>query len=202
MAQDLRDKLKIDVAKLDELNAFFTDPDNPVISEFLDVVTKYGTPDEINARAREAGRLEHQMNHLRELDHPYVKDLEFFIAERDRGAFTSIEDYRKGVLGDRAASTTFNEESPVTLEVSAVQYFPWLRVQFEQAIEKKELMPGRFIRVRSMKEQLEDGDIYAMGAAMNIFGASFVETMDTKGTDGSNCHLGGQETITGYFGGV
>ncbi|MCL4426571.1 MAG: hypothetical protein M1553_14300, partial [Firmicutes bacterium] len=33
-------------------------------------------------------------------------------------------------------------------------------------------------------------------------GATYVETLDTKGTDGSNVHLGGPETITGYFGGV
>jgi hypothetical protein len=37
---------------------------------------------------------------------------------------------------------------------------------------------------------------------MQILGASYVETLDTKGTDGSNVHLGGPETITGYFGGV
>jgi hypothetical protein len=37
---------------------------------------------------------------------------------------------------------------------------------------------------------------------MQIVGASYVETLDTKGTDGSNCHLCGPETITGYFGGV
>lgn len=42
----------------------------------------------------------------------------------------------------------------------------------------------------------------AVAAAMQIIGASFVETLDTKGTDGSNVHLGGSETITGYFGGV
>jgi hypothetical protein len=41
-----------------------------------------------------------------------------------------------------------------------------------------------------------------MIAAMQIIGASYVETLDTKGTDGSNIHLGGPETITGYFGGV
>jgi len=29
-----------------------------------------------------------------------------------------------------------------------------------------------------------------------------VETLDTKGTDGANVHLGGPDTITGYFGGV
>jgi hypothetical protein len=64
------------------------------------------------------------------------------------------------------------------------------------------LMPGRFIRVRKMKEQEEDGDLPAVSAAMKIFGTSYVETLDTKGTDGSNVHLGGPETIAGYFGGV
>jgi hypothetical protein len=37
---------------------------------------------------------------------------------------------------------------------------------------------------------------------MEIIGASIVETLDTKGTDGSNVHLDGPATITGYFGGV
>jgi hypothetical protein len=43
---------------------------------------------------------------------------------------------------------------------------------------------------------------------MQIIGASYVQTLDTKGTlpglDGKpiNVHLGGPETITGYFGGV
>ena len=46
------------------------------------------------------------------------------------------------------------------------------------------------------------GDILAVAASMQIVGASYVETLDTKGTDGSNVHLGGPETITGYFGGV
>ena len=69
-------------------------------------------------------------------------------------------------------------------------------------------MPGRFIRVRRMKEQEDDGDLLAIAAAMQILGASYVETLDTKGTmpgpDGApvNIHLGGPETITGYFGGV
>jgi hypothetical protein len=53
-----------------------------------------------------------------------------------------------------------------------------------------------------MKEQEVDGDLPAFAAAMEIIGTSYVETLDTKGTDGSNVHLGGSETITGYFGGV
>jgi len=83
-----------------------------------------------------------------------------------------------------------------------MQYFEWLKIEAEQAIDRKELMPGRFIRVRSMKDQMEGLEPAAMAAAMNVFGASYVETLDTKGTDGSNVHLGGPETITGYFGGV
>jgi hypothetical protein len=54
-----------------------------------------------------------------------------------------------------------------------------------------------------MKEQEKDhGDILAFAAAMQVMGATFVETLDTKGTDGANIHLGGPETITGYFGGI
>jgi hypothetical protein len=53
-----------------------------------------------------------------------------------------------------------------------------------------------------MKEQEADGDLPAIAAAMQIIGASYVETLDTKGTDGANVHLGGPATITGYFGGV
>ena len=54
-----------------------------------------------------------------------------------------------------------------------------------------------------MKEQeADEGDLPAVRAAMKILGASCVETLDTKGTDGSNVHLGGPETLTGYFGGI
>jgi hypothetical protein len=64
-------------------------------------------------------------------------------------------------------------------------------------------MPGRFIRVRKMRESEHDnGDLLAVAAAMQIVGATYVETLDTKGTDGSNVHVGGPETITGYFGGI
>jgi hypothetical protein len=71
-----------------------------------------------------------------------------------------------------------------------------------RAIVEGKLVPGRFIKVRKMKEQEQDGDLAAIAAAMQIIGASYVETLDTKGTDGSNVHLGGPATITGYFGGV
>ena len=54
-----------------------------------------------------------------------------------------------------------------------------------------------------MKDQAGDnGDILIVAAAMQIVGASYVETLDTKGTDGSNIHQRGPETIAGYFSGI
>ena len=102
----------------------------------------------------------------------------------------------------KADQIAFKDEFAVTLEISACQYFPWVIAAAKRAIEQGSLMPGRFIKVRKMKEQEADGDLPAIAAAMQIIGASYVETLDTKGTDGSNVHLGGPATITGYFGGV
>ena len=96
----------------------------------------------------------------------------------------------------------FSDEFAVTLEISAAQYFPWIIAIANRSIENGMLMPGRFIKVRKMREQENDGDLPAIAAAMQIIGASYVETLDTKGTDGSNVHLGGPDTITGYFGGI
>ena len=203
MDNNLRDRLRIAPARLDEINELLLDPDSRVINDFLAVVEKYGGVDEINRKAEEARKLPNILARLKENNSPYLADLERLIEQRDRGAFISIADYRRAVLGERADTMTFDEGLAVTLEISAFQYFPWIITQARQAIEKGELMPGRYIRVRKMREQEADnGDILAVAAAMQIVGASYVETLDTKGTDGSNVHLGGPETITGYFGGV
>jgi len=199
---DIRDKLAIEDKRLDEINAFLMSPDNKLVSDLLDVVEKYGGPEEINRKAKEAGKVENLMARLKEKNSPYVKDLEWLIEQKDKGAFITVDEYRKKILGDKVKETRFNEDFAVTLEISACQYFPFFMTQARQAVEKGELMPGRFIRVRCMKEQEEDNDLLAMTAAMQILGASWCETLDTKGTDGSNVHLGGPETITGYFGGI
>ncbi len=202
MSIDIRDKLAIEDKRLDEINAFLMNPDNKLVSDLLDVVEKYGGPEEINRKAREAGKVKNLMARLKEKNSPYVKDLEWLIEQRDKGAFITVDEYRKKILGNKVKETKFNEDFAVTLEISACQFFPFFMTQAHQAVEKGELMPGRFIRVRCMKEQEEDNDLLAMTAAMQILGASWCETLDTKGTDGSNIHLGGPETITGYFGGV
>ncbi len=200
--KDLRRKLKISKAQLEAVNGLLLDSNSRVVNDMLAVVAKYGTPKEINAKAAEAGKLKNLMGRLQEAGSPYVADLEWLKAQRDAGAFISVADYRRKVLGDAADRMTFADDFAVTLEISALQYFPFLISEAKQAIANDELMPGRFIRVRKMKEQEGDGDILAVAAAMKIVGASYVETLDTKGTDGSNVHLGGPATITGYFGGV
>ncbi|CAB1060388.1 hypothetical protein D1BOALGB6SA_5154 [Olavius sp. associated proteobacterium Delta 1] len=200
---DLRQQLKISQDRLNEVNALLTDPDNETISRILEIVEKYGGPREINRKAAEARKLDNLVTRLKQINSPYAADLDWLTEQRDNGTFVSMADYYDRVLGDRDAVAKINQNNAVTLEISALQYFPWLIAEARKSITNMELMPGRYIRVRNMKEQTADnGDILATAAAMQIVGATYVETLDTKGTDGSNVHLGGPECITGYFGGI
>jgi len=196
--------LKISPDKLKAFNSVLLDPNSQVMKDFLAVVAKYGTPQEINRKHRLSRKMDNLFKLVEAKNPDYIKDLNWLIEQRDKGAFTSVAAYRKKVLGDAAAvrKMKFKDKYAVTLEVSALQYFPWVRIMAEQAIANQTLMPGRYIAVRKMKESEADGDLPAIVAALDIIGASFVETLDTKGTDGSNPHLGGPATITGYFGGI
>jgi len=200
---DLRERLIISDIPLKEINDFLLDPSNEPVNQLLEVVERYGGPDEINRKAAEARNFDNIIARLQDAKSPYLDDVSWLMDQRDSSAFVSMADYRARVLGDKSDSTKINEKNAVTLEISALQFFPWLITQAKRAIDKKELMPGRYIRVRKMAEQVADNcDTLAVAAAMQIVGATYVETLDTKGTDGSNVHLGGPETITGYFGGI
>jgi DNA-binding phage protein len=206
--KDIKEKLKISEDNLKEINDFLLKKDNSLINGLLRIVEKYGGAEEINRKARKNRKLENLMKRLKKNKSPFVKDLEWLIKQRDKEAFISIPKYRRKILGKKADSMKFNESFSITLEISAFNFFPWLIEEAKRAIAQQDLMPARYIRVRNMKEQVEDDDILAFAAAMQIIGASYVQTLDTKGTmpgpDGKpiNVHLGGPETITGYFGGV
>lgn len=199
---DLKDMLKIKTNDLDTVNQLITNPNNRMVKELCDLIEKFGGVETINKKAEEARKPENLMQRLKEMDSPYLADLEWLIKQRDNKAFVSMDDYCKEHTGSDASSVDFS--NAVTLEISALQFFPWLISQAKQCIEKKELMPGRIIRVRNMKEQAEDqGDLLAVTAAMQIIGATWVESLDTRGTDGSNIHLaGGPETLSGFFTGI
>ena len=200
---DLRSLLYIAEDRLSELNNILLSPDNKPVEQILKLVERYGGPEAINAKARAARDPENLLTRLKEQDSPYVADLEWLQEQRRNNAFVSLNDYSARISGAESKAQNIDYDQAVTLEISALQYFPWLISQAKRAIEREELMPGRFIRVRNMVEQSRDqGDILATALAMQLIGASYVESLDTRGTDGSNIHLGGPETITGYFGGI
>ena len=203
MSKSIRNKLKISNRRLKEINDFLLDPKNEQVGELLKLIDKYGGPEAINRKAAKARKLDNLLRRLKRSKSTYYDDVMWLKEKRDTGAFITMRDYRRKILGKKAAKTRISRKNAVTLEISALQYFPYLIAEAKQAIKNNELMPGRFIRVRNMKEQVKDNaDILAVAASMQIVGASYVDTLDTKGTDGSNIHLGGPETITGYFGGV
>jgi len=203
MMNRLQEKLKISEERLEEVNRLLTDPGNELVQQMMAIVEKYGGPEVINRKAAEARRFDNLMERLRKMNSPYTSDIEWLGEQGDKGVFIPLQNYYAKILDGTSGETVINEKNAVTLEISALQFFPFLIAEAKQAIERQELMPGRYIRVRNMKEQTEDnGDILATAAAMQVVGASYVETLDTRGTDGSNVHLGGPETITGYFGGI
>ncbi len=197
-----RDKLIISDERVKEVNDFLLNADNQVINDLIMLVEKHGGVDEINRKAAEAGKLDNVLAKMDAQNSPHLKDINWLMEQRDNDAFIKVPEYRKKILGDAADTMTFDEENAVTMEISACQFFSFFMDETRLAIKNQDLMPGRIIRVRFMKEQEADGDLLAMTAATNIIGASRCETLDTKGTDGSNIHLGGPDTITGYFGGI
>ena len=205
---DLREKLRIHEENLIQINEFLLGKDNLLVDGLLEIVEKYGGVSEINRKARENRKPEVLIGKLEKKRSPFVKDLEWLVKQRDKKAFINIPEYRRKILGKKADSMKFDQIFAVTLEISGFNFFPWLIAEAKKAIHERSLMPARYIRVRSMKEQVEDDDVLAFAAAMPIIGASYVQTLDTKGTlpgpDGKpiNVHLGGPDTITGYFGGV
>jgi hypothetical protein len=202
MRAQLRQRLAIPLERLQPLNNVLLNPESRLVNDLLDMVLSYGTPEEINRKAKEASRPENLRSRLAQICPEYLTQLDWLRQQSESGAFININDYRQKILGPRYKTLDFDQAQAVTLEISACQYFPWLIDISHRAIEKGEIMPGRIIRVRNMGEQEADGDLLAFAAAMQIIGASCVEQLDTRGSDGSNIHLGGPDTLIGYFGGV
>lgn len=195
----MRGGLEIPRQQLQPVNEFLRRRPNAVLDPLREILERFGGAQRINELARANGSLQALRQRLRDDHRPQAEGLEWLEEQVAAGRFVSVPDFTR----ERAAGAEMRGEAqPVTLEISALQYFPWLLAEARQAIARRELMPGRFIRVRAMKEQEADGDLPAVAAAMQVLGASWVEALDTKGTDGSNVHLGGADTITGYFGGI
>ena len=74
---ELQQLLQISCDRLDAINKVLLDPDTKIIRAFLDVVKKYGTPEEINQKAREARSLDNLLAKTKEKKPEYIKDLEW-----------------------------------------------------------------------------------------------------------------------------
>ena len=84
MEQDLRSLLKIPSGRLSEINAVLLDAETRVVSEFLDVVSRYGTPREINRKAKKAGSLASLTSKARERNPKNLKGLRWLKQQRER----------------------------------------------------------------------------------------------------------------------
>ncbi|MFA6533177.1 MAG: hypothetical protein WCT22_04240, partial [Patescibacteria group bacterium] len=66
--------LKILESSLEEINSLLLDPKSQVIKDFFKVISKYGTPTEINKKAIESGKLSNILKKLKKIKPAYIKD--------------------------------------------------------------------------------------------------------------------------------
>src|SRR3972149_10789817 len=123
MDSTLLERLRISPAHVEEVNALLLDPSLAVMHDFLEVVGKYGTPEEINRRAEEARQMSRLLERVKQTQPQHLEHLDWLTEQRDRKAFITIDEYRRQSLGGRAAPRGFQDDFAVTLEGSACQYF-------------------------------------------------------------------------------
>ncbi|HUV25018.1 MAG TPA: hypothetical protein VMW26_06290, partial [Methanomassiliicoccales archaeon] len=160
-----RKKMAIPYSYLDEINELLLDPNNPLINALLEMLDEHGGVDEINRRAKKSGSLDNLMALTEQACPEYTRDLEWLEDKRDQGGFISIPEYREMILGEKVSSFEFDDSYGVTLEIAGALYFPWIIEEAKRAIERRELMPSRYIRLRNMKEQEADGNLSAFATA-------------------------------------
>jgi hypothetical protein len=202
MKDELQARLALSADSLEAINDLLQDPEVDAISRLVEIVHRHGTPEEINRKASQAGSLPDLLKQVERIRPDYLAELQWLGEQSDKGAFITVGEYRRRIHGERAGEMDFDESHAVTLEISSCHYFPWLMQIARLALERGELMPGRFVTTRKMREQEKDGDLPAFAAAMQIIGASYVEQMDTLGTDGANLHVRSNDTLVGFFGGM
>ena len=72
---NLRNLLKISAERLQEVNDMLTDPANESVGRILEIVEKYGGPEEINRKAVEARNFDNLMARLKEMNSPYAAEV-------------------------------------------------------------------------------------------------------------------------------
>jgi hypothetical protein len=75
--KDLREKLRIDTKRLEEINAFLLDPNNEIVNRILALIEKFGGVEAINRKHAESGKLENLVGRLTDKKSPYVANLQW-----------------------------------------------------------------------------------------------------------------------------
>src|SRR5574340_79271 len=125
MEEKYRRLLEIPTARLTAINQVLLDPRSDVMRAFLQVVDKYGTPDEINRKHRESRKLDRLLKKGEATRPEHLKDLQWLQQQAQAAKFISVRDYIRRILGPEADKRKFADANAVTLEVSALQYFEW-----------------------------------------------------------------------------
>ena len=112
----------------------------------------------------------------------------------------TLDEYRTELLGDPARPA--DEANAVTLEISALQYFPWLIAEAEHAIAHRQLMPGRYIRVRNMVEQSAPGGDILPSPQPCRCSAPRTSRHWTRAGPTAATSTSAARTLAGYFGGI
>ena len=204
---DMRERLRIQAADAEAVSEFLASPDNPFVESLFDVLDKYGGVDADQPRGRRSRqarepprapprgafavsrrrRVARRAARRRRLRHAGRVPARRAGARRRRlrrrrwdarrGPRRAPSDRRAAVLplADRRAGRRSSSASSCPAASSANATWPSSR------------KPG--------------GDLLAVCAAMQVIGASHVESLDTRGIDGANLMVG-LETIAGYFGGI
>ena len=76
MSKDVRALLQIPPSRLDAINKILADPDMQIINDFLAVVARYGTPEEINAKAEAANQITALRDKVSKIQPDYLSDLD------------------------------------------------------------------------------------------------------------------------------
>src|SRR5512140_3480628 len=113
MDSKYRERLAIPHERLDAINGVLLDPNARVMKAFLDVVAKYGTPEEINRKHAESRKFESLAKHIQERAPEHLQDLQWLTQQRDAQKFISVADYRARVLDETAHREDFADSSAV-----------------------------------------------------------------------------------------
>ena len=90
MSEEIRNLLRIPASRLDDINGVLLDPNMTVVEEFLKVVAKYGSPEEINQNAKTASDIGVLRERLSDLAPDYISDLDWVEQMRDENAFIKM----------------------------------------------------------------------------------------------------------------